>query len=268
MTDSSWEPTARLVDLTGKVAVITGAGSGIGRACALRLADVGASVVVADIDQAGAVGTASILAERDARCITSTVDVRDDDACRRLAAEAVDTYARIDVVVNAAGIFPPDPLFDMTVEAWDRVLDINARGTFLVSRACAEHMGEGGAIVNIASKSAYVPTVGLIHYGASKGAVVMITKGLALELAPRRIRVNAVAPGAVDTPQASRAAHDFAESAGLVLSDIKAAHAERCPLGREADADDIARVVLFLATPLSSYLTGETVLADGGILLT
>ena len=129
-------------------------------------------------------------------------------------------------------------------------------------------MSNGGAIVNIASKSAYVPTVGLLHYGASKGAVVMITKGLAVELASRDIRVNAIAPGAVDTPQASRAASDFADSAGLDLRDIKAAHATRSPMSREADADEIARVALFLATPLSSYMTGETVLVDGGILLT
>jgi len=174
---------------------------------------------------------------------------------------------RIDIVVNGAGIFPPTPMFEMTVDAWDRVLDINTRGTFLVSRACAVHM-RGGAIVNIASKSAMQPTAGLAHYAASKGAVVMLTKSLALELAPLRIRVNAIAPGAVDTEGASATAVAFAESAGVDLSEIKKAYCERNPIGRECEPDEIARVALFLASPLSSYVNGETILTDGGHLLT
>jgi NAD(P)-dependent dehydrogenase (short-subunit alcohol dehydrogenase family) len=260
-------PTDELVQLRGKVAVVTGAGSGIGRACASRLAQAGASIVAGDVRGDAADATVSALRDAGSTAESAVVDVRDDDQCRGLAARALDTFGQIDVVVNGAGIFPPSPLFEMTVEAWDRVLEINTRGTFLVSRACAEHM-QGGAIVNIASKSAMQPTAGLAHYAASKGAVVMLTKALALELASKRIRVNAVAPGAVDTEGASASAAAFAERAGVDLTEIKKAYSARNPIGRECEPDEIARVVLFLASPLSSYVNGETILADGGHLLT
>ena len=260
-------PIDELVRMRGKVAVITGAGSGIGRACALRLAQAGASIVAGDVRGDAATATADAVAAVGGDATHSIVDVRDDDQCRALAGAALAAFGQIDIVVNGAGIFPPSPMFEMTVDAWDRVLEINTRGTFLVSRACAEHM-QGGAIVNIASKSAMQPTAGLAHYAASKGAVVMLTKSLALELAPRRIRVNAIAPGAVDTEGASATAAAFAERAGVDLSEIKKAYCARNPIGRECEPDEIARVALFLASPLSSYVNGETILTDGGHLLT
>ena len=260
-------PIDELVGLGGRVAVITGAGSGIGRACALRLAQAGASIVAADVRLDAAEDTAAQVRSTGGKAIAVAVDVRDDAQCRSLADQAIDAMGQIDIVVNGAGIFPPAPMFEMSVDAWDRVLDINARGTFLVSRACAAHMS-GGAIVNIASKSAIQPTIGLAHYAASKGAVVMLTKSLALELAPRRIRVNAIAPGAVDTEGAMATAAAFAESAGVDLSEIKKAYSARNPVGRECAPDEIARVALFLASPLSSYVNGETILTDGGHLLT
>jgi NAD(P)-dependent dehydrogenase (short-subunit alcohol dehydrogenase family) len=260
-------PLEELVRLQGQVAVITGSGSGIGRACARRFAQAGASIVAGDVRPDAADETVASVRDDGGAATAIAVDVRDDAQCRALAAAALDAYGRVDIVVNGAGIFPPSPLFEMTVDAWDRVLDINTRGTFLVSRACAEHM-QGGTIVNIASKSALQPTVGLAHYAASKGAVVMLTKSLALELAPKRIRVNAVAPGAVDTEGAAATAAAFAERANVDLSDIKKAYCARNPIGRECEPDEIARVALFLASPLSSYVNGETILADGGHLLT
>jgi len=259
--------TNELVGLHDRVAVITGAGSGIGRACALRLAQAGASIVAGDVRSDAAEDTAARVRDGGGEAVAVAVDVRDDGQCRALATEAIAALGQIDIVVNGAGIFPPSPMFEMTVDAWDRVLQINARGTFLVSRACAVHMS-GGAIVNIASKSAIQPTAGLAHYAASKGAVVMLTKSLALELAPLRIRVNAVAPGAVDTEGAMATAAAFAASAGIDLAEIKKAYCARNPIGRECEPDEIARVVLFLASPLSSYVNGETILADGGHLLT
>jgi NAD(P)-dependent dehydrogenase (short-subunit alcohol dehydrogenase family) len=260
-------PIDELVSLRDRVAVITGAGSGIGRACAVRLAQAGAAVVAADVRGDAAEDTAERVRDAGGEAIAIAVDVRDDAECRGLASEAIAALGQIDIVVNGAGIFPPTPMFEMTVDAWDRVLDINTRGTFLVSRACAAHM-RGGAIVNIASKSAIQPTVGLAHYAASKGAVVMLTKSLALELAPLRIRVNAIAPGAVDTEGALATAAAFAESAGVDLSEIKKAYCARNPVGRECEPDEIARVALFLASPLASYVNGETILTDGGHLLT
>ena len=260
-------PIDELVQLHDRVAVVTGAGSGIGRACALRLAQAGAAIVAADVRHDAAKETAARVRDTGGEAIAVSVDVRDDAQCRALAGEAIAVLGRIDIVVNGAGIFPPTPMFEMTVDAWDRVLDINTRGTFLVSRACAVHM-RGGTIVNIASKSAMQPTAGLAHYAASKGAVVMLTKSLALELAPLRVRVNAIAPGAVDTEGASATAAAFAESAGVDLSEIKKAYCERNPIGRECEPDEIARVALFLASPLSSYVNGETILTDGGHLLT
>ena len=260
-------PINDLVQMRGQVAVITGAGSGIGRACALRLGQAGASIIAADLRLAAAEDTAAQVRAGGSEASAFAIDVRDEEQCRALAAHAIDAMGRIDIVVNSAGIFPPTPLFDMTADVWDLVQDINVRGTFLVSQACAAHMS-GGAIVNLASKSAIQPTAGLAHYAASKAAVVMLTKSLALELAPLRIRVNAIAPGGVNTEGAKATAIAFAESAGVDLSDIKKAYAVRNPVGRECEPDEIARVALFLASPLSSYVNGETILTDGGHLLT
>ena len=178
-------PTDELVGLRDRVAVITGAGSGIGRASARcdwrrRVHRSLPPMCAATPPKPPRHRCVTPVAKR----VAVAADVRDDARCRSaLATEAIAALGQIDIVVNGAGIFPPSPMFEMTVDAWDRVLQINARGTFLVSRACAAHMS-GGAIVNIASKSALQPTVGLAHYAASKGAVVMLTKSLALELAP------------------------------------------------------------------------------------
>ena len=265
-------PLASLHDVTGKVAVVTGAASGIGRAAAVRLAEAGASIFCVDLDGEAAQKMAAELMAMGAGITARAAgaDVREGNDAARIASEAVETLGRIDVVVNSAGVFPPTPTLQMTPDQWDAVLDVNTKGTFLVSQACAPLMHEtagGGAIVNIASKSAYQPTRGLAHYAASKGAVVMLTKALALELSPLGIRVNAVAPGGVDTPGAARTG----EAMRAQLADFGSKAAgfdDRCPMGRSADADEIARVILFLATDWSSYMTGSTVLADGGYLLT
>lgn len=259
-------PLPSYFDLTGKVAVVTGAGSGIGRAAASRMSQLGASVLCVDLVEAAAAATAEGLEGASAAV---AVDVCDGGQLRAAADDAATTWGRIDILVNSAGVFPPTPVMDMTASQWDHVLDINARGTLLASQACAPHMqtAGGGAIVNLASKSAYQPTKGLAHYAASKGAVVMLTKALALELAPMNIRVNAVAPGGVQTEGAARTA----EAMLAQTPDMAAKAAEfssRCPMGRNATPDEIARIIVFLATDWSSYMTGTTVLADGGYLLT
>jgi 2-deoxy-D-gluconate 3-dehydrogenase len=261
-----------LHDLTGKVAVVTGAASGIGRAAAHRLSEAGAAVVCADLDgeAAGKMAGELTAAYSGTPATSVPVDVREPDQLAGMATRAVDALGRIDILVNSAGVFPPAPLLQMSSSQWDTVLDINTKGTFLASQACAPYMQRtagGGAIVNIASKSAYQPTRGMSHYAASKGAIVMLTKALALELSPLGIRVNAVAPGGVDTPGAT-ATGEAMRSQAAEFGSKSAEFGARCPMGRSADADEIARVILFLATDWSSYMTGSTVLADGGYLLT
>ncbi len=243
---------------------MTGAGSGIGRACALRLAEAGARVCGFDIDPGAAPEAVSVVGSPHG-AMAVRGDVRQREGVEAMAAEVVDAWGRIDVLVNSAGIFPPSPVLETDPELWQHVMDVNATGTFNVSQICARHMratSGAGTIVNIASKSAFQPTRGFAHYAASKGAVVMITKAMALELAPE-IRVNAVAPGSVATEVVGGLG--AGESAGVVAA--ASTRNTRCPLGRSATPDEIARVVLFLASDWSTFMTGSTVIADGGFLL-
>jgi 2-deoxy-D-gluconate 3-dehydrogenase len=263
-------PLSKLHDLDGQVAVITGAGSGVGRAATLRLSEAGARVVCVDLDKDAANATGALVGGDGRLVAIVSGDVRDADDVARMVDEADRVWGRTDILVNSAGVFPPTPALSMTSAEWDHVLDINAKGTFLMAQACARHMqrhGRGGRIVNIASKSAFQPTAGLAHYAASKGAVVQLTKALALELSPLNIRVNAVAPGGVDTAGAARARDNLINS-GAGRPEKTSGFAERCPMGRSASADEIARIVLFLSSDWSSYMTGTTVVADGGYLLT
>jgi 2-deoxy-D-gluconate 3-dehydrogenase len=233
-------------------------------------------VLCTDLSEDAAAATVAELAElaeyaeRGAEARARRADVRRPEDADATAGAAIDTWGRLDVAVNNAGIYPAAPVLEAPPELWEDVLAVNTMGVFLTSRACATRMGDGGAIVNLASKSAFQPTRGMAHYAASKGAVAMITKALALELAPLGIRVNAVAPGAIRTEGSQRAAAALdAGGTGVQQArpDVVAAFQQRCPLGREGEPDEIARVVLFLATAASSYMTGSVVLADGGYLL-
>jgi NAD(P)-dependent dehydrogenase (short-subunit alcohol dehydrogenase family) len=266
-------PLAGLHDLTNRVAVVTGAGSGIGRAVATRFAEAGASVLCLDLDEAAAEKSAAELRETagaNGRVLARRADVLNRDELHVAADAAVREWGRVDILVNSAGIFPPTPFFDMTPAQWEKVLATNVTGGFLAAQACAPRMHDtagGGTIVNIASKSAFQPTKGLAHYAASKGGVVMMTKALALELAPLGVRVNAVAPGGVETEGARRTNESLLQQ-DTAATGKAATFGARCPMGRSATADEIARIVLFLATDWSAYMTGSTVLADGGYMLT
>jgi 3-oxoacyl-[acyl-carrier protein] reductase len=258
-------PLGSLHDLAGKVALVTGAGNGIGRACARRLSEAGARVCALDVEPPRGPRSA-VDGATPGTTLSIQGDVRSREDVERAAATVVGEWGRIDVVVNSAGLFPPSPLLDIGSELWEHVMEVNATGTFLVSQICAGHIRDtagAGAIVNIASKSAFQPSRGFAHYAASKGAVVMITKALALELAPLLIRVNAVAPGSVATDTATRMGQAAVEQAG----DEVMRRSARCPLGRSASPDEIARIALFLASDWSSYMTGSIVVADGGFLL-
>jgi NAD(P)-dependent dehydrogenase (short-subunit alcohol dehydrogenase family) len=269
MTDVT--PLAQLADLGGRVAVVTGAGSGIGRAVCIRLAEAGARVLVVDLDEEAAQATVELLgSDTDGmgRARAHVADVRLPGDAVGVAQAAIDHWDQLDVLVNGAGIFPSSPVMHTSLELWERVMGINTTGTFLMSQACARVMGRNGTIVNMASKAAYQPSSGMAHYSASKGAVVQLTKALALELGPAGIRVNAVAPGSVDTEGARRLAASLPGSQADRLTEIRSAHNARSPMGRSAEPDEVARVVLFLSTDWSSYITGSTILVDGGWLLT
>jgi 2-dehydro-3-deoxy-D-gluconate 5-dehydrogenase len=261
---------ADLLDLTGRAAIVTGGAMGIGRGIVERLAEAGAAVVVADADLEAAETTVKELTERNLQVLAMRADVGEEDDVRRLVADTVGWRGHVDILVNDAGIFPSTPVLDMTAEDFDRVMAVNLRGVFLCCRDVAQRMrtqDTGGRIINVTSVDALHPSaVGLAHYDASKHGVWGFTKNLALELAPHRIWVNAIAPGAIATPgvahmQQSGPAADVDPAAALE------AFLERVPMRRIGVPDDIARVAVFLASDLASYLTGSQIVVDGGALL-
>jgi 2-dehydro-3-deoxy-D-gluconate 5-dehydrogenase len=265
--EMSAQRIADLLSLEGKVAIVTGGASGIGRACAVRLAEAAASVLIADLNEAGAQETALLLGSKTAsRCAVSKTDVRLKEQTESLVERALAEFGRVDVLVNAAGIFPPAFALEIEEAAWDSLMGTNLRGMFFLSQAVARHMvatKRGGSIVNIASMNAYLPNPTLSHYDASKAGVVGLTQSLAREWGEHRIRVNAVAPGNIYTPGALACAEVLLPMINMTLEAFR----PRTVLNRWGQPDDMARVVLFLASPLSSFVTGTTVLADGGATL-
>jgi NAD(P)-dependent dehydrogenase (short-subunit alcohol dehydrogenase family) len=250
-----------LFGLAGQVAVVTGGGAGIGRATAERLAEAGADVAILDAEAARAEAAAGAVRERGRRVLALAVDVSDEAAVDAAVARVVDTFGRLDVLVNNAGIYPVSPIAEMPVAEWDRVLGVNLRGAFLGLRAAARAMrtaGTGGSIVNVSSIESMHPSlVGMAHYGASKAGLNQLTKSAALEFAKDAIRVNAICPGGTLTDGTAAAMFD-----GL-RTQLEA----RIPLGRVASADEIASVILFLAGPAARYVTGATLVVDGGYLV-
>lgn len=258
-------PLSALLDLRAQVALVTGAGRGIGQGIAMRLAEAGASVIAADIDEAAARSTVAAIAIANGGGTADSVRIdasRPDDA-RRAVESAVERFGGIDMLVNNAAIFPATPIMDITEAQWDSVLDLNLKGTFFLAQSAARRMigqGRGGRIVNIASMAWYLPPGMLGHYDASKGGVVSVTRSLAKELGVHGIRVNAVAPGIVPTPGSKQSSAAIAESLGLDLGELPV----RSVLGRHGTADDIARAVYFLVSGLSDYITGSVVEVGGG----
>jgi len=267
--DMSTKPLSELLSLDGRAAVVTGGAKGIGYAIADRLAEAGADVIVADVDDKLAEYSAEEIAERHGRKVIGVkADVSSSRDVIALADRAMTEFGRLDTWVNNAGVYPSSPVLDLTDEQWHQVMSVNLDGTFMGSREAARRMieaGHGGVIVNITSTASFRSHGGgLSHYVSSKHAVHGLTKSLAVELAPHGIRVLAVAPTAIDTPgvETMRAA---AEEAGQ--GDIVAALAAELPLGRIGVPDDIARVVLFAASDLSAFMTGSTLIVDAGDLV-
>jgi 2-deoxy-D-gluconate 3-dehydrogenase len=261
---------AHLFDLSGKGAIVTGGAQGIGQAIAFRLSEAGAAVMIADLDLETANGTVEQIRSKQGRAEAVLADARSSEDAKKVVQAAVEAFGSLDILVNNAGIFPLVPLLDATEELWDQVIDINLKGAFLYSQAAAQvmtHAGRGGKIINLASVDALHPNGMAAHYNASKGGVLMLTKALALELAPHRILVNAVSPGGIMTPGTEKVRENLIQAMGTTREALIGGWVQRVPLGRMGEPDDIARVVLFVASAAADYMTGENILVDGGYLL-
>lgn len=256
---------SELFSLKGRTAVVTGAAWGLGKACARRLAEAGANVLIGDIDVEKATATAAELSEAyKAKVIATRMDVTKSDEIIAAADLAVKEFGGIDVWVNNAGIPSFTPIFDLAEEDWDKVMAVNLRGMFVGAREAAKRMiaeNKGGVIVNMASLAGFRGiSPGQAAYVTSKHGVRGMTRQMALELAPQRVRVLAVAPGFCVTEHTEHLLTMPAEA----LAQIPIPGIAGSPLGRVGVADDIARVVLFCASDMSIFMSGQTLLADGG----
>lgn len=264
IADLSAVPISDLISLQGRRAVVTGGSMGIGYAIARRLAEAGASVLVGDIGDAEKPAEA-IAAEFDATVIGCPLDVSDAASIAACARRARDDLGGLDIWVNNAGIYPSKPFLELTDQDWDRVLDVNLRGTFIGAREAARSMievGHGGVIINLASTAGFkAGGPGVAHYVSSKHAVIGLTKSLAVELGPHDIRVLAIAPTLIKTPGIDAGEAAF-RAAGL--GDLLDSYGQRLPLRRVGVSDDVARVALFCASDLALFMTGSTLLVDGG----
>jgi len=269
--DVSGQSLQQLISLEGRAAVITGAGRGIGLAIARRLTEAGADVLIGDLDAASAEASAAALSKEFGRRVVGTaLNVGEESSIIALADRAVSEFGKLDIWVNNAGIFPGSPTVDQTVDIWDRVQDINLRGSFIGAREAGKRMlaqtPQGGVIVNIASVSGYSGRPGLAAYVASKHGVVGLTKSLGVEWGPHGIRVLGIAPTGITTPGVDERK---AQATGAELErilDLEKKVGAALPLRRLGVPDDIARVVLFCASDLSMLMTGSVVLVDAGAL--
>ena len=248
-----------MISLEGRNAIVTGAAKGIGAACALAFARHGANVVLGDVLDEDCARTARrIRRETGASAVSIRADVSLKQDCAALLDACTEHFGDCGILLNNAGIIVPGSILDGAIEDFDRVLSVNLRGTYLMSRLVARHMVERdveGAIVNMSSTNAVVTIPDQLAYAVSKGGVAQLTKVMALALAPHDIRVNAIGPGSIATDLLTTVMADE-EARRTILS--------RTPMGRVGTPEEVASVAVFLASDYASYLTGETIYPDGG----
>jgi NAD(P)-dependent dehydrogenase (short-subunit alcohol dehydrogenase family) len=251
-------------NLKNKVALVTGARRGMGKSHAIALAKQGAKVVVTDINQAECQAVVDEIKNFNGEAIAFKLDVANKSEIDSVVAEIVKKYGQLDILINNAGIVQFKPFLELSEEDWDKTIDINLKGEFLCAQAAAKVMKEkgGGVIVNIASVAMGQQGIGMpniVHYCASKGGIAGMTEAMAAELAPFNIRVNAVAPGMIDTPMVDVVKADPKMTEGML---------QRVPLKRFGRSEEVSELVVFLASDSSSYMTGSVVIIDGGWLAT
>jgi 2-deoxy-D-gluconate 3-dehydrogenase len=261
------KPLHQLMDLSSKVAIVTGGAMGIGYGIACRLAEAGAAVVIADVNKSAADESAQKLTALGHKAVAVEFNVAESAQISHLLETTISTFGGVDILVNNAGIYPNIPLMQLEEKDIEHILSVNLKGLFLCTKAIAAQMikqDRGGKIINITSIDALHPSmVGLATYDASKHGLWGFTKNIALELAQYKIWVNAIAPGGISTPGAGAGTGQMSKEMEEMIKPFLA----KIPMHRMGDADEIGKVALFLASDLSSYMTGSQIVVDGGVLL-
>jgi NAD(P)-dependent dehydrogenase (short-subunit alcohol dehydrogenase family) len=252
---------AQLLSLKDKIAVVTGAASGIGRAISLRLAEMGASVALLDIDEIKGGATAAEIEASGGSASSLKCDVRSAADCRSVVQTVIERSGKIDILCNCAGVAIRKDIVDLTEDEWDLALDVTLKGIYLLSRQVVPHMirNGGGSIINIGSGWSLKGGPRAASYCAAKGGTVNLTRAMAIDHGKHNIRVNCVCPGDVDTPMLRSECAQLGEDNEAFMRD-----AANRPLARVGTPDDIANAVLFLASPMSNWITGAALVVDGG----
>lgn len=255
------ETASQLLSLEGKVAMVTGAASGIGRGIALRLADLGAAIVILDIDAASAKSTGDLIAQRRGKSLFQKCDVRSGRDCQQAAAATIDAFGKIDILCNNAGVIFRKDVTSLKEDEWDLALDITLKSIFLLSREVIPHMIKrgGGVIINTGSGWSLKGGAEAASYCAAKAGVLNLTRAMAIDYGKHNIRVNCVCPGDIDTPMLRSECTQLGADPAAFLRE-----AANRPIARVGTPEDVANAVVFLASGMAIWITGTQLVVDGG----